>query len=283
MTSARILVLLLLMAAPVAAQHAHDQEADSPDDHAGHASHEPSPASTGTLPPFIPEPTDADRAAAFPELDGHPPHGNTRHTLVRVDRLEWRPQASGDRGAVTFDGWWGGDLDRLWFSADASAGAGDAEGHVELAYGRAVARWWDVVAGLRQDIGDGPSRTWAAVGLHGLAPFWFEADATLFVGEGGRTRVEASAEYDLLLTNRLILQPEASIGFAGRADPARVLGAGVETITSGLRLRYEIRPDLAPYLSVNWQRWPGETADLRRAAGRPVSERRIAVGIRAWY
>jgi copper resistance protein B len=149
-------------------------------------------------------------------------------------------------------------------------------------YGRAIARWWDVVAGVRQDMRPGPARTWAAVGIQGLAPYWFEVEATAYVGAGGRTHFRFETEYELLLTNRLILQPLLEIEIYGKSDPERDIGAGLSTADTGLRVRYEFRREFAPYIGMTWNRVFFGTADAAKAAADTVAGTRLTAGFRFW-
>ena len=150
-------------------------------------------------------------------------------------------------------------------------------------WGRMFSRWWDVVAGVRQDFRPGDPQTWVGVGVQGLAPYWFEVEATGYVGAGGRTLARVEAEYELLLTNRLILQPLAEVEFFGKSDPERGIGAGLSTIEGGLRLRYELRREFAPYVGLSWERRFFGTADFARAAGEEVGGARVAFGLRTWF
>jgi copper resistance protein B len=236
------------------------------------------------LPSFIPVLTDADRAAAFPDVGDHKVHGTSTHSLVLFDHIEWRSGTGADALAIDARGWVGGDLDRLWFRADIGGGDGRVDdATAAVFYGRAIARWWDVVAGVRQDVEPGPARTWAAIGIQGLAPYWFEVEATAYVGASGRTHLHLSTEYELLITNRMVLQPAASMDLFGKADPDRGRGAGLGTVEGALRLRYEIRREFAPYIGVVWQRRTFGSADLARSSGRPVGETRFVTGVRVWF
>lgn len=230
--------------------------------------------------------TDADRAAAFPEVEGHAMPDDAVHFFVLFDQLEWQRGESGN--GVTWDssGWVGRDLHRLWFRAEGEAAAGrpgDAEVH--LFYGRAVARWWDVVVGLRQDLrpGPGPAQSWLAVGVQGLAPYWFDVEATVYLGADGQTAARVEAEYELLFTNRLALQPLVEVNLYGKTNAARGIGAGVSSFDAGLRIRYELRRELAPYLGVTWHSRFGETARLAEAAGETTRARRLVTGLRLWF
>lgn len=262
----------------------------APPEHAEHLKPAPTseaPASVGPAqakPAHAPPLTDEDRAAAFPDVAGHAVHDRMVNTFVLFDQMEW--QAANGRGVFNWDtkGWAGGDVHRLWFRTEGAAdedGVDHAEAHV--LYGRAIARWWDLVAGVRQDIRPGPGRTSAAFGIQGLAPYWFEIEATGYVGEGGRTHARFEAEYDALITNRLILQPLIELEFYGRSDLARRIGAGFSTVDLGFRLRYEIRRELAPYVGFTWQRKLGGTADLARSAGEDPGAARLLLGLRTWF
>jgi copper resistance protein B len=246
-------------------------------DHSAHQAPERAP-----LPPFIPPITDEDRRAAFPDVAGHAVHDNAINYFVLFDQLEW--QGSG-KGGLSWDntGWVGQDRDRFWFRTEGEAADGRLEhGEAHLLYGRAIARWWDVVAGVRQDVRPGPAQTWAAVGIQGLAPYWFEIEGTAYVGAGGRTQFRLETEYEVLLTNRLILQPLVELQVYGKADPERGIGAGLSSADAGLRLRYVLRRELAPYVGVTWNRTFFGTRDLAKSAGDRTGGARLAVGIRLW-
>jgi copper resistance protein B len=248
--------------------------------HATHGESEDSPR----LPAFIPPLTDADRAAAFPDLKGHTVHDNMVHYYVLFDQFEWQAANAGSGLNIDSKGWIGRDRDRLWFRAEGDSEdgeIGEAEAHV--LYGRQFSRWWDVVAGVRQDFEPGPARTWAAIGVQGLAPYWFEVEATAYVGESGRTHARFEVEYELLLTNRLILQPLVEAEVFGKSDPERGIGAGLSTLDTGLRLRYEFRREFAPYIGVTWNRKLGKTADFAKAAGEETGGARLVTGLRLWF
>lgn len=252
--------------------------------------HHPPPPSTdeetveSERPPGIPPITDADREAAFPDVHGHTVHDDAVNTFILFDQLEWRDLGTDSGGSWDADGWIGKDRDRFWFRIDGESDGDDpVEGSGDFLYGRAVARWWDLVAGVRHDVGAGPDRTWAAVGIQGLAPYWFELEATAYLGESGRTRFRLETEYDLLLTNRLVLQPLVELDVYGKSDPERGIGAGLSTIDVGLRLRYEIRRELAPYVGVEWNRQIFGTADLARAAGDDTGAAALLLGVRLWF
>ena len=259
-------LLLLAPAAAVAQQHEHTQ-----------------PAQQQPKQP-VPPITEADRKAAFPaDMEGHAVHDRKFNYYVLFDQLEWQPAAG---GGLTLENtsWFGGDINRMWLRVDGESDDGAVEAaRGEVLWGHSFSRWWDVVAGVRQDIRPGDPQTWAAVGIQGLAPQWFEVELTGYAGGGGRTAARLEVEYELLLTNRLILQPLLEIDVYGKDDPERGIGAGLSSIESGLRLRYEIRRELAPYLGVTWDRKLFGTADLARAAGEEAGTARLAFGLRAWF
>jgi copper resistance protein B len=246
-----------------------------------HGGHEP-PTGDQTLnaPPL----TDEDRAAAFPDVSGHMVHDDVTHFFVLFDQLEY--QHGGGSNGVNWDnrGWIGGDRTRFWFRAEGEGENGRVDdAHVHALYGRAIAPWWDVVAGVRQDFRPGDPQTWAAIGIQGLAPFWLDVEATGYVGAGGRTQARVEVEYQLLLTNRLVLQPLIETEIYGKSDPGRGIGAGLSSAEAGLRLRYEVRRELAPYVGLSWQRAFGKTADFAKERGDDVSSLRLVIGVRTWF
>jgi len=269
---------------PVDDHSQHQAPAPPAEDHSQHQAPAAPPAAAAPLPPFIPPITDADRAAAYPDVHGRMAHDdNAVNYFVLFDQFEWL--GGNGNGAISWDnkGWIGRDRDRVWFRTEGErASGGLAHAEAQVFYGRAVRRWWDVVAGVRQDAGPGPNRTWAAVGVQGLAPYWFEVEATAYLSASGRTHLRLETEYELLLTNRLILQPLIEASVYGKDDPERGLGAGLSSIETGLRLRYEFRREFAPYVGVVWQRRFFGTADRARADGQRVGSASLALGLRLW-
>lgn len=264
-------------------------QADS-DPHAGHGEpmmHADHAASRGpTREPITPIPavTDADRAAAFPTLHKHMEHAPEFNWFVGINRVEaW--DADEVRGeAWEASAWLGTDLNRLWLRSEGERVGGHTESaDLEVLYGRSVSAWWDVVGGVRQETRPGPSSTWAAFGVQGLAPYKFEVQATAYVGDGGRVEANVEAEYELLLANRLILQPVVELDVAAKDDVERGVGSGLSKAEAGLRLRYEITRQFAPYVGVVHERAFGRTADLREADGEHVSDTRFVAGVRMWF
>jgi copper resistance protein B len=267
--------------APAAHQHGTPQSPAStapPDDHSQHQS--PAPP----LPRFIPTVTDADRRAAFPDVQGHAAHDTSINYFVLFDQLEWQTGSGSDAFSWDTKGWVGQDLNRLWFRTEGDRPDGRTEqAQVNVLYGRAIARWWDVTAGVRVDTLPDTPRSALALGVQGLAPYWFEVEATAYIEPSGRAHVRFETEYDLRVTNRLVLQPIVEFEVYGRADPERLIGTGLSTGELALRLRYEFRRELAPYVGVVWTRKFFGTADQARAAAQDVATTRVAVGFRTWF
>lgn len=228
--------------------------------------------------------TDADRAAAFPDVAGHPAHDRAINYFVLFDQLEWQSVDGGDSGAWDTKGWIGGDRDRFWFRTEGDVrDAHFVATQTHVLVGRAIARWWDIVAGVRQDVRPGPAQTWAAVGIQGLAPYWFDVQATAYIGASGRTHFRVETEYDLLVTNRLVIQPLLETEIYGKDDAEHRFGAGLATVDLGLRLRYEIRREFAPYIGLVWSGKFFGTADRAEAAGETPPGTRLSIGLRTWF
>lgn len=201
-----------------------------------------------------------------------------------VDRLE--SVNTDDNSLTTWDlqAWYGRDYDRLVLKSEGDYDNGGVEeASTDLLWSHALATFWDAQLGLRYDSGEGPDRSWLAVGIQGLAPYWFELDTTLYIGDAGRTALSFEADYELLLTQKLILQPRFETNLYGKRDPARGLGSGVSDASLGLRLRYEFRREIAPYIGIEWARKFGETEDFARAAGQDPDETRYLAGVRFWF
>lgn len=247
--------------------------AESPHDaHAGHTR-------SGPVPPL----SDADRAAAFPVLPPHAMHQGGRFYRVTLDRLEWQ---DGDHDALAwdFDAWYGGDIDRLVVRSEGERRTGRTEeAELQLLWSHALGPWWEGVLGVRQDFQPGAPQTWATLGVQGTPLYGLETQASVFLGEGGQSALRLEAEYDLLLTQRWVLQPALEANLYGRDDPQRGVGSGLGDLSAGLRLRYEITRQWAPYLGVQWQRAYGDSADLRRAEGESASDTQLVLGLRVWF
>ena len=201
-----------------------------------------------------------------------------------IDRLE-AIQASGSNSAVyDLQAWFGRDYDRAVLKSEGHYESGAfAETSTELLWAHATSAYWNRELGVRYDGGAGPGRSWLAFGYQGLAPYWFEVDATAYVGEGGRTALGLEAEYETLFTQKLILQTRGETSIYGQDDAARGIGSGLSEVAVGLRLRYEFRREFAPYIGIEWVGKFGGTADLAKAASEPTSETRAVAGVRFWF
>lgn len=280
--SAALLMALALV------QHEHHQMAAPPpapaqqtapaDPHAGHdmsAMATPPAAATTTAPP-VPSDHAAERfydparmASARAILQAE--HGGGTYSMVLVDQAELR---SGDAAAFEGEAWFGGDASKWVVKARGEHVDGEGWESAELQglYAKPIGPYFDLQAGLRVDL-EPKGRTYAALGVEGVAPYWIETKATAFLSDRGdlSTRVEAS--HDLRLTGRLILQSKVETNVAEAGSDAEF----------GLRLRYEIRREFAPYVGVLRYRTFGDNADIARATGERTSETRLVMGIRAWF
>jgi len=205
-------------------------------------------------------------------------------TMLVVDQLEIR-ETDGDNPLVwDAEGWVGKDLHKLWIKTDGEYVDGKVEEmELQLLYSRAMAPFWDLQLGWRRDIRPTPERDWIAFGLKGLAPYYFDIDAALFVGESGRTAARLQAEYEFMLTQKLILVPEVELNLHGKDDSDTGTGSGLSDIEAGIRLRYEVRREFAPYIGLNWTRLYGNTADFAREEGEDVDDLQMVLGVRFWF
>lgn len=210
-------------------------------------------------------------------------HGGALISQVMANELEYTGSDGGHGYRWHIEAWYGGDLNRAVFRTKAE-GAGALEtAEVQALYSRAVGPYADLQVGLRYDIEPHPNRTYLTIGAQALLPYWFEAEGALFVGEGGQLLGRLEGSYDLMLTQLLVLQPNAEVNLALRDDAAVSLGSGFSSAEVGLRLRYEFSREFAPYIGILWERKFGRTADLARLAGEDPEATRFVGGLRAWF
>jgi copper resistance protein B len=239
-----------------------------------------------------------EKPLSFEELDLHlaelppPIMDSAIHSFLLFDLLEYRANDSGpDTFNWDFAGWIGGDYNRFWIKSDGSLDLGSSNrgiGDLQLLYGRMIAPYWDLQAGVRfnGNLGsglDGNSRSYGVIGLQGLAPYRFELEPSLYFSDRGEVSAQLTASYDLLLTDKLILQPRLEGAISLDGDQRFGTGDGLNDIEIGLRLRYEIRREIAPYIGVSWERSFGETASIARSAGDPVDNVSFVAGFRLWW
>lgn len=263
------------------------------DPHAGHMMS--APAAGAQLPvgaaPAPPAATDhlADNLYGRARMDQaravlRQEHGGMTLSRTMIDRLEVRPASGRDAYAWEGEFRYGGDIDRMVIKSEGEGVRGDLEdAEVEVLYSHAIGPYFDLQAGVRQDIEPRPRRTYAVVGFEGLAPYWFEVEGALFLSNKGDLSARLEGSYDLRLTQRLILEPRGEVNLAAEDARALGVGSGLSKIEVGLRLRYEIERQFAPYVGVNLERRLGRTADFARAAGEDVSDARFVFGLRAWF
>jgi copper resistance protein B len=272
----------VLASAPAVAQHEqHTPPAAQPDaPPAQHTEHARAPPPTSV--------TEAERAAAFPDLGDMRMSDmmleNPRNKLVLLDRFEWRDAPGGDPLIWDLDAWIGRDLTKLWIRSEGERRSSDTEhAELEVLWGKSFSPWWELVAGARRDFARGDDATWGAIGVRGTAPYGFEIEATAYAGDGGRTALRLETTYEVLVTNRLILEPQLEVNWHGQGSATHLYGPGLGDAELALRLRYELRREVAPYFGVVRERSFGRTADLQRVAGRETDDTRWVAGIRLWF
>ena len=208
------------------------------------------------------------------------------YAMLSIDRLEYGEDDHGDTLRWDAEAWYGGDYNKLWLELEGVGSPGESPERTELAvlYDRLFSPFWSWRAGLAYDVrGDGrPDLGYVVVGLQGLAPHWLETEAALYLSEDGDVALRAEVEYDVRLTQRLILEPRIELDLWSDGVPEIGAGRGLASSELGLRLRYEIVRELAPYIGVNYERLYGDSRDSARVADEPTSRTQLVVGIRAW-
>ncbi|WP_199722948.1 copper resistance protein B [Pusillimonas sp. NJUB218] len=200
---------------------------------------------------------------------------------VYFDRLEYVRARGEEWAAYEGEAWYGSTYNRAVIKAEGEVASGKLqESETQLLWRHAVSTFWNTELGVRFDHAQGaPNREWLAFGFNGLAPYWFEVDATAYVGPSGRTALGLKAEYDILLTQKLYLQPSVEVNFHGKDDERWGIGSGLTDGTAGLRLKYEVTRQFVPYVGVEWSSKFGKTADYARAAGDSKQETRFVAGL----
>jgi copper resistance protein B len=263
------------------------------DPHAGHAMGEEMPAPPVAPPPpraLSGPPHAADavfgrEAMAEARDELRKEHGSIVTSKVMLDQIEARIRKGRDGYLVEGEAWYGGDINKIWLKTEIEGefGRGPEHAEVQALWSRAITAWWNVQAGVRYDFRPDPERAHLVLGIEGLAPYWFEIDAAAFVSHKGEVTGRFEAEYDQRLAQKLILQPRIEFDLAAQDVPELGIGSGLASAEAGLRLRYEIVPEFAPYAGVAYERAFGDTADFRRAAGEKAGGWNLLVGVRAWF
>jgi copper resistance protein B len=298
----------LALPATVLAQHAEHGGMSGSDQHGGDAvTVQADPHGGHDMPPGGAPPSAAPEGTVPPEALSGPEHaadtvfdpdamrdarerlladqGGMRSYKVMLDQLETRFY-KGDAG-YRWDGqaWYGGDIDKLWIESEGQ-GLFDAkpeEIEVQVLWDRAITPWFDLQAGARYDFEPDPTRGFLVLGLQGLAPYLFELDADAFLSEDSDVSARIEVEYDLLITQRLVLQPRAEVNLAVQDVPEYAIGNGFNDVTLDLRLRYEVAREFAPYVGVSYERKLGETSSRAQADGEDVESAAFLVGVRVWF
>ena len=204
--------------------------------------------------------------------------------LLKADQLEARDTDDGTVTAWEGHFWAGRDLNKLWIKTEGERSSEGTESvEFQLLYSRAIDANWDLQLGLRHDAKPEPERNWAVLGFYGVSPYWFEIDSAIFIEEDGQANLRFEAEYEFMLTQKWVLSPEVEINWFSEEDDELGIGSGVANFEAGLRLRYEITRQFAPYVGVNYERLVGDTEDIAEAAGEDTSETQLVAGLRFWF
>lgn len=309
-------IALLLSASPALAQHMGHEGHDMPEDrtqpetepanpaaHDRHADHQmhmdaevemngemaipeaPPPPAATSGPEYAADTVFPPGEMAHSRHTMHGEMGDMTHHLVMIDRLELQAGAGSDAVLWDANAWIGGDVDKLWLKTEGEAewSGPVEEAEVQALWSHAIGEWFDLQAGVRYDLRPRPDRAHLALGVQGLAPYFFELDAATFLSEKGDLTARIEAEYDQRITQRLIAQPRIELNLSAQDVPELGLGSGFTSLQAGLRLRYEIVREFAPYIGVEWQRDFGDTADFRRSAGGDPDRTVFVAGVRAWF
>ena len=286
---------ILISAPPVLAQHAgHDMATSAPTPPVT----APAPVPASDVPTFeTPPPPEAGKgppraADAIWGADAMRPsrdllareNGGMAFAWFMADRAEYRARAGGDGYLWDAQGWYGGDIDKLWIKSEGEGTFGEPieQAEVQALWSHAVAPFFNLQGGVRHDFA-GPARTHAVIGVQGLARYRFEVDAAVFLSTKGELTARLEAEIDQRITQRMFAQPRVEVNLSAQNIPELGVGAGIDTAELGLRLRYEIRREFAPYIGIEQEWRIGRSADFARARGSDPSVTNFVVGVRMWF
>lgn len=261
---------------------------DSPESHQGmdHAEVNHDAPAAGALPIGSLPASDGEGARGYHSYGIHPHMMDNAPTWqVLFDKFGMARNRDG-QNALDWDGrfWFGTATDRLLVKSEGEReSGGGSDGKVEAFWSHAISPFWDLQLGARRDIGAGPKRNWAAIGVEGVLPYNIELTATAYAGPSGRSALALKAEYDLLLTQRLIFTPELQASVYGKNDPQRGIGSGLSQGSLSLRLRYEVTREFSPYVGVSFERKFGQTASYASDAGESRSQAAVIAGVRFWF
>ena len=265
--------------------------ASQADPHAGHGA-------SSAAPPVAPPPPEAlsgpahaaDRVFGATTMtasreDLRREHGDMRATKLLIDRLEWRAASGRDGYLLDGQAWYGGDINKLWVKTEVEVERGrkPEQAEVQGLWSRAIDPWFDLQTGIRFDANRGPDRTHLVLGVQGLAPYWYEVDGAVFLSNKGELTARAEAEYDLRITQKLILQPLVEVDLSAQDIEELGIGSGLSTAELGLRLRYQVSQQFSPYFGLFYERAFGDTRRFRRAEGDDDASLGLVAGLRLWF
>ncbi len=206
-------------------------------------------------------------------------------TKVMINKLEVGEKNDAGKRPLRWeaDFWVGKDLHKFWLKSSGERENGNQATSTSALYSKAIDPYWDIQGGLLHDTVSGASRDYLELGFKGVAPYFFETDTSIAVGKNGHSKLSFSTEYELMLTQKLVLSPEVEFTAYGKSDEKMGVGSGFSSAEAGLRLRYEVQREFAPYIGVNFSKKFGQTADFAKAEGESASDTQIVMGIRAWF
>ena len=211
--------------------------------------------------------------------------GGMGYSLVMLDLTEVGFQKGRESYRFEGEAFTGGNINRFGVKFEGEGAFGESIDDLELQalYSRAIAPYWNLQAGVRYDIKPDPSRTYAVLGVEGTAPYWFKINAATFLSNKGEVRARIEGSYDLRLKQELILQPRIEANLSFQDIPAIDIGSGLSDFEAGLRLRYEIKQEFAPYIGVEWRKQTGDTARFARLSGDDPDTLSVVAGVRIWF
>ncbi|MFT3965994.1 MAG: copper resistance protein B [Sphingobium sp.] len=293
----------LIIALPLLALAATAARAQDHSGHGGHAGHIMPAAGEGGASADTPAPA----PAAIPAPDAPTDHaadayydpaemararkalryeaGGMPNSKLMIDRLEWLPGPGAESYAWEVEGWTGGDIDRFAVKSKGEGAFGGKAEKIELqaVWFHALDPWFNLRAGVRQDLQPRPRRTHAVLAIEGLAPYWFEVEGEIFLSNKGEVKARAEASYDQRITQSLVLQPRVEMNLSAQDVPELEMGSGFTSVEAGLRLRYELTREFAPYIGLNWEQKMGRTARYARDEGEKPGALRFVAGLRLWF
>ncbi len=230
-------------------------------------------------------------ASAEEESDWpQPVEDNQVFSFLLIEQLEFRNVTGMNMMRWDVQGWVGTDTNKFWFKTEGEAnvsGPGAGDGEIQLLYSRMIAPFWDVQAGIRYDrtfgAGADQDRGFLVFGFQGLAPYKFEVEPVLFISQDGDVSARFTATYDLLFSQKVVLQPRFETNFAVQRVPAFDVGKGLNDLQIGMRLRYEIKREFAPYIGFSWFHRFGDTAAIVRGKGEKPNYFTAVFGLRMWF